>query len=328
MNIKSLFKGLIATTAMTASVITLAGYEATHIYSSGNMSIIQYVEGYEENPDKDTFSVVHDEAAQIVTISTKEIYRDQSTGEILSEREYSCDITPSSFNGTDYFYDDAVELAQNLHLVDQFIVHFYGVHPCQDLFGIEYRNWRRTLVFIYGETQPGQDMFIRGGIDHNYAQNNLGRNCTSENYECAIPIRHLNLRNNTTAPWKSGDNYLDWYGAEAAQSSESEGSALDWTTDFWPEAWGAARTYEIDGSGETPLNTYGQHYWLLEVEMDCSATASGWFELKSYISNGPGWESDAQQAGAPWYSGNHFAKCGELNVFRRGQSEPVTIEAL
>ncbi len=189
-------------------------------------------------------------------------------------------------------------------------------------------TWQRTLVFIYGETQPGQDMFVRGGIDHGYAQNSLGRNCTSENYECAIPIRHLNLRNNTTAPWKSGDNYLDWYGTEAAQSSESEGSALDWTTDFWPAEWGTKKTYEVDGSGETPLNTYGQHYWLLEVEMDCSATADGWFELKSYISNGPGWEGDVAQPGAPWVSGNHFAECGKKNVFRRGESNPVTIEDL
>lgn len=192
----------------------------------------------------------------------------------------------------------------------------------------EATTWQRTLVFIYGQTQPGQDMFIRGGIDHAYAQSVLGRTCTSQNYECAIPIRHLNLRNNTTAPWKAGDEYLDWYGAEAAQSSASLGSPLDWTTDYWPPAWGTKKTYEIDGSGETPLNTYGQHYWLLEVEMDCTATANGWFELKSFISNGPGWESNVQQPGAPWSSGNHFAECGKLNVFRRGESNPVTIEDL
>ena len=25
------------------------------------------------------------------------------------------------------------------------------------------RDIRRTVVFIYGQTQPGQDMFVRGG---------------------------------------------------------------------------------------------------------------------------------------------------------------------
>jgi alpha-amylase len=34
------------------------------------------------------------------------------------------------------------------------------------------------------------------------------------------------------------------------------------------------------------------------------------------------------QPGAPWASINHFARCGRLNVFERGENEPVTIEAL
>lgn len=188
-------------------------------------------------------------------------------------------------------------------------------------------TWQRTIVFMYGETQPGQDMFIRGGIDHGYAAANLGRDCTAENFECAIPIRHLNLRNQTTAPWKAGDDHLDWYGLEPSQTS-GEGSALDWTTNDWDETWGETKFYEVSGSGETPLNTYGMHYWIFEVEMDCSATADGWFELKSYISNGPAWESDVQQPGAPWVSGNHFAECGKLNVFSRGQSNPIEISPL
>ncbi len=188
-------------------------------------------------------------------------------------------------------------------------------------------TWQRTIVFMYGETQPGQDMFIRGGIDHAYAAAELGRDCTATNFECAVPIRHLNLRNDTTTPWKEGDNYLDWYGLEASQSS-GEGSALDWTTNAWDASWGEPNYYEVNGSGETPLNTYGMHYWIFEVEMDCSATANGWFELKSYISNGPAWESDVQQPGAPWVSGNHFAECGKLNVFARGQSNPIEISPL
>ena len=27
-------------------------------------------------------------------------------------------------------------------------------------------DWRRTVIYLYGETQVGQDLFLRGGIDH------------------------------------------------------------------------------------------------------------------------------------------------------------------
>lgn len=186
-------------------------------------------------------------------------------------------------------------------------------------------NWQRTVVFIEGQTQTGQDMFIRGGIDHAFAQNNLGLTCTEANKLCAIPIRHLNLRNTTTAPWKANDTVLDWYGAETGQSTASQGSPLDWTINVWPASWGTKRTVAIDGFGETPLNLWGAHYWMFEVEMDCAKTFNGWFELKSFISGGPGWEGNVSQPGAPYVSGNHFAQCGKLNVFRRNQSNPVTI---
>jgi len=186
-------------------------------------------------------------------------------------------------------------------------------------------NWQRTVVFIYGETKTGQDMFIRGGLDKTFAKTQLGIDCTQDNMKCAIPIRHLNLRNATTTPWKKNDNYLDWYGAEPNQSTAAQGSPLDWTTNLWPASWGAKRTVAINGSGETPLNLWGSHYWMLDVEMDCSRSVNGWFELKSFISNGPGWENTITQPNAPWVSKNHFAQCGKLNVFKRNQNSPVTI---
>ncbi|RCU49808.1 alpha-amlyase [Corallincola holothuriorum] len=187
-------------------------------------------------------------------------------------------------------------------------------------------DWKRTVILIEGLTESGQDMFIRGGIDHDYAAANLGRSCTATNFECAMPIRHNNLRNATTAPWKANDNYLDWYGPEASQSGAAEGSAADWTTNTWPADWGAVKTVAVDGFGEEPLNAYGAHYWMLDVDMDCSKAVDGtWFELKTFISNGPAWEADVSQAGAPYVSGNHFAECGKVNVFKRGESEPVSI---
>lgn len=181
-------------------------------------------------------------------------------------------------------------------------------------------DWQPTVVFIYGPTQSGQDMFVRGGIDHAYAQNHLGRNCTAQNLACAIPIQHRNLNNATTTPWKLNDQFLDWYGTEPGQSSQAQGSAMDWTTNLWPTSWGTKRRVDIDGYGETPLNLWGQHYWMLDVMMDCSATVNGWFELKSFISNGPGWEANVSQAGTPYQSGNHFAQCGKINKFERGSN--------
>lgn len=180
--------------------------------------------------------------------------------------------------------------------------------------------WKRTIVFMFGQTSTGQDMFLRGGIDHTYAQNNLGRTCTAQNFLCAMPIRHLNLKNATTNPWKSNDTFLDWYGVEPNQSTAAQGSPLDWTTNIWPASWGTKRTVNVDGYGETPLNTWGQHYWMLDVEMDCSKAVNGWFELKSFISNGPGWEGNVNQAGTPYASGNHFAQCGKINKFERNSS--------
>ena len=182
-------------------------------------------------------------------------------------------------------------------------------------------DWQRTVIFIKGQTVSGQDMFIRGGIDHTYAQNVLGRSCTSSNMLCAIPIRYRNLLNPYTANWKNGDLYLDWYGRESGQTlgnanGLAEGSVLDWTTNNS----GNANKVAVNGFGYSPLNTWGDHYWMLDVDMDCSKTVNGWFELKSFISGGPGWEGNVSQSGTPYSSGNHFARCGQLNMFERGSS--------
>lgn len=176
-------------------------------------------------------------------------------------------------------------------------------------------DWQRTVIFIQAQTQSGQDMFIRGGIDHNYANTTLGKNCATTNFECAIAIKHNNLRNTTTAPWKNSDNYLDWYGTESGQSSAAEGTALDWTADVWPASWGALRTVAADGYGEDPLNIWGEHYWMLDVDMDCSQTVNGQFEVKAFVKNGQGWEGDITQINTPYASNNHVAQCGKINKF-------------
>jgi alpha-amylase len=184
--------------------------------------------------------------------------------------------------------------------------------------------WQRTVIFIQAQTQSGQDLFIRGGIDHDYANAVLDKNCASNNFNCAIAIKHNNLRNATTAPWKTNDHYLDWYGAEAGQSNSAEGSALDWTTNLWPAAWGTKRTVAADGYGEEPLNQWGQHYWMLDVQMDCSQTVNGYFEVKAYVKNGQGWEANINQQDAPFPSANHLAQCGKVNMFSFNSSS-VTV---
>ncbi len=193
----------------------------------------------------------------------------------------------------------------------------YSISKVQENAG----DWRRTVIFIKGQTIAGQDMFIRGGIDHGYAQTVLGRSCTSSNLLCAIPIRYRNLLNPYTSSWKSGDLHLDWYGREPSQTlgntnGLAEGSVLDWTTSNSANANKVA----VNGFGYSPLNIWGDHYWMLDVEMDCSKTVNGWFELKSFISGGPGWEANVSQSGTPYSSGNHFARCGQLNMFERGSS--------
>lgn len=39
-------------------------------------------------------------------------------------------------------------------------------------------------------------------------------------------------------------------------------------------------TVEQDGYGYTPLNRFGDHFWMLDADIDCSQTENGWFEFK------------------------------------------------
>jgi len=79
---------------------------------------------------------------------------------------------------------------------------------------------------------------------------------------------------------------------------------------------------------------FGDHQWLLDVDMDCSAAESGWFELKAFITNDNNggsevWESDITQLWSchgdiggyrPYATSNHVARCGYINtlVFEQG----------
>ena len=92
------------------------------------------------------------------------------------------------------------------------------------------------------------------------------------------------------------------------------------------------------------LIRWGDHHWMVEFDMDCFHTEQGWFEVKSFLTNGEkkydfyqfgnkkkeligflgqGWENDVHQiqcqgtsGGVPPFSSkNHIAKCGSVNKF-------------
>ncbi len=241
---------------------------------------------------------------------------DMEAGEYCNVLKGQLSADASSCSGEVITVDNNGNISANLGSMDAFAIH-QGAKIEGDIIAPPPppTDSARTVIFIKAQTQSGQDMFIRGGIDHGYANNELGRNCNSSNFECAMPIIHNNLANATTAPWKLNENYLDWYGSEAGQSNEAEGTALDWTTNVWPASWGIKRTTADDGFGEDPLNIWGQHYWMLDVQMDCSKAVNNKFEVKAYVKNGQGWEGDINHPQAPYASNNHFVECGKINTF-------------
>lgn len=176
----------------------------------------------------------------------------------------------------------------------------------------------RTVIFIKKQTNPGQDMFVRGGIDT--AQRPGCTNDIASN--CAIDFTVNSLGETTHydkyKSWSAGDTRLDWLGAETGQGSyqgqPAEGTPLAWTSN------------SASSPGYQSLNTWGDHYWMVDVDMDCSQSEQGWFEVKAFLTNGAGWESDINQSScsgaaggrAPYTSKNHLGRCGFINVFDFG----------
>lgn len=160
----------------------------------------------------------------------------------------------------------------------------------------------RTVVFMYKETSPGQDIFIKGGHDAGLVP--------SVYPSMSEPITYLNTLNTTTAAIKADDASLDW-GTE---------SALDWTCDSWPSDWGTKRTYAADGYGEDPENTMGIHWWKFNVMMD--GVAGEWYEFKAFMREGSTewWESDRGQASTPHSTINHWGKKGYITKCRYNEN--------
>ncbi|KAJ8298305.1 hypothetical protein KUTeg_024836, partial [Tegillarca granosa] len=179
-------------------------------------------------------------------------------------------------------------------------------------------GWSRTVILIEKHTQTGQDLFIRGGIDHAHRQGCSNDASTSN---CAIPIRNHKIGTGAHYAgfhaWQVGDTHLDWYGAEQGQGSyhgkTAQGTPAVWTTN------------KPNHAGYSDLNTYGDHYWLIDFDVDCSKTENGWFELKAVVNTD--WENNVRSSSCsgisgnvPYSSGNHWARCGAKNVFHFGSS--------
>lgn len=180
----------------------------------------------------------------------------------------------------------------------------------------------RTLIFIQADNPPGQSTFLRGGINADYARAARGIDCSkrdADKWACAVPLRHRIAQDD---PAHAFDWNLDWYGAEEYQG-DVQGSPLVWTTnnpDF-------GYTVFADGYGYTPLNQWGDNYWMLDADLYCADLAIAdaddnlWVEFKTYDTNGVGWEDDISQANTPFPSTNHFAQCGKINVFKRNSGD-------
>jgi hypothetical protein len=179
------------------------------------------------------------------------------------------------------------------------------------------RDIRRTVIFIYAQSQLGQDLFMRGGARDG----------------SPIRIRHRNWLNPHTNYYRWGNAYLNWADGEPGQARPSPdiggGSPADWTTSL---AEGQGQPYAWNtGYGIADENNFGQHYWMLDVDMDCEQAFDDgqgrkWFEVKAFmvttlmtgVAPSPGWEGDIAQTSnpmPPYPSRNHMGICGMVNVF-------------
>lgn len=109
---------------------------------------------------------------------------------------------------------------------------------------------------------------------------------------------------------------------------------MAWTTDEPSYQSSVSR----NGFGYTPINEFGADHWMLDIDMDCSATEGGWFEVKAVVVSGENqeWERDVFQEQCvqtadvhgsdviggrdtpvrpPFQSRNHVGLCGKVNVF-------------
>ncbi|TRY76789.1 hypothetical protein TCAL_12427 [Tigriopus californicus] len=178
----------------------------------------------------------------------------------------------------------------------------------------------RTIIFIERETFPGSDVFIVGGINDEQRPD-CGTDAETSTCAIDIALNEMPKQWESYNAWMEGDTKLDWEGPQVGQGTfddyEAFGTPGAWTTDDATDDF----YYE--------LNTFGPHYWIIDMNMDCSQTENGWFELNTLYTIGgeDGEPIIAQEActggvggTAPYSSPNHMARCGYMNVFQYGEN--------
>jgi alpha-amylase len=191
-------------------------------------------------------------------------------------------------------------------------------------------SFQRTVIMVHKQTDLGQSLFVRGGLDE--ASHNCNGDTSAATSNCAVPIvtkTNVSFEDfRSYFNWAQEDDYLDWFGNEPNQGTYdgiiANGTPIVWTTNKQGQF------------GYNPLNTYGDDYWIADLLMDCSRTDNNWFVLKSFlkpslVGGGGTWENDISQiaqcrgdAAGPTPSNigkNHAGLCGAINVFDFGTND-------
>ena len=78
------------------------------------------------------------------------------------------------------------------------------------------------------------------------------------------------------------------------------------------------------------FNVWGDHYWVVDMEMECGQTQGGWFEVQGLHSGGgEGGEGEVHQEGCggevggevPFPTRYHAGRCGFMNVFHYDRND-------
>ncbi|KAK6173073.1 hypothetical protein SNE40_016602 [Patella caerulea] len=180
--------------------------------------------------------------------------------------------------------------------------------------------YKRTIIAIKQETSYGQYLYLRGGGPEGKP----------------IDIRHRIApedQDSFYASTSQGDDHLDWGSNEINQGRYKDditpqGTPMMWTTN--DENYDSA--VGQDGAGYYNINVQSGHYWLVDIDMDCSQTTDGWFEFKGYLTwDGQipvenGWEKNFKTGSCQTEDGpqtfdkadpvanNHIGRCGEFNL--------------
>ncbi|XP_014674961.1 PREDICTED: alpha-amylase-like [Priapulus caudatus] len=184
----------------------------------------------------------------------------------------------------------------------------------------------RTIIMLKKNTVVSEEVFIHGGRDDG----------------SAIPISHVCDSSYATSynVWKVNDLKLDWGLEEKTQAIYKDPNRHNATyrpkgTPTW---W---TTSDPSNDAFHYANKFGEGYWIVELDMDCTVLPSGWFQMKGVQGDKDNWHhyyigkyvgsvhtNEALEGAQGWCDGsaggkhpfssdmlNHAGKCGKMNVF-------------